>query len=97
MDIYKRQGIRHTIISFEPFFLRREIRSMSDARIGQKFGIPTKTVKAMRMNRDVPFDTIRAVCHELECQPGDIMKAITAEYFPAAKDTFDQDKRDFRK
>lgn len=80
-----KQGIKHTIISFEPLFHREDIRGMTDAQIGRKFGIPTQTVKAMRMNRDVPFDTIRILCHELDCQPGDILKAVTAEYFPATK------------
>lgn len=79
------KGIKHTIISFEPLFYREEVKGMTDAQIGKKLGIPTQTVKAMRYNQDVPFDTIRAICHELDCQPGDILKAITAEYFPATK------------
>ena len=78
-----KEGIKHTIISFEPLFHMPDLRSMTDAQIGKQLGIATKTVKAMRYNQEVPFDTIRAVCHELECQPGDIMKAIFAEYFPA--------------
>lgn len=82
---YEKQGIRHTIISFGPFFCREEIRGMSDAQIGKKLGLPTQIVKDMRMNRNVPFDTIRVICHELQCQPGDVLKAITAEYFPATK------------
>lgn len=78
-----KEGIKHTIISFEPLFHMPDLRSMTDAQIGKQLGIATKTVKAMRYNQEVPFDTIRAVCHALECQPGDIMKAIFAEYFPA--------------
>lgn len=81
------KGIKHTIISFEPLFHREDIRGMTDAQIGRKLGIATQTVKAMRYNQDVPFETIRMVCHTLDCQPGEIMKAITAEYFPAKENT----------
>lgn len=77
------KGIKHTIISFEPLFCRGDMKGLTDAQIGKKLGVATKTVKAMRYNQDVPFDTIRAICHALDCQPGDIIKAITAEYFPA--------------
>lgn len=77
------KGIKHTIVSFEPLFRREEVKGLTDAQIGKKLGIATQTVKAMRYNQDVPYDTIRAVCHALECQPGDIMSAIFAEYFPA--------------
>lgn len=79
----EREGIKHTIISFEPLFHRADIKGLTDAQVGRKFGISTQTVKAMRYNQDVPFDTIRAICHVLDCQPGEILKAITAEYFPA--------------
>ena len=77
------KGIKHTIISFEPLFLREDMRGLTDAKIGKILGLDTQTVKAMRYNQDVPYDTIRAVCHALDCQPGDVLKAITAEYFPA--------------
>ena len=78
-----REGIKHTIISFEPLFQIPAFHGMTDAQIGKKLGIATQTVRAMRYNQEVPFDTIRSVCHALDCQPGDIMKAIFAEYFPA--------------
>lgn len=81
----QKEGIKHTIISFEPLFHIPAFRGMTDAQIGKKLGIATQTVRAMRYNQEVPFDTIRAVCHALECQPGDVLKAITAEYFPAKK------------
>lgn len=80
------KGIKKTIISFEPLFLRKDIKGLTDAQIGRRFGLSLRTVKAMRYNQDVPFDTIRVICHELDCQPGDILKAITAEYFPAKEE-----------
>lgn len=78
-----RKGIKHTIISFEPLFHRSDIYGLTDAQVGKKLGLPTLTVKAMRYNQEVPFDTIRTICHVLDCQPGEVIKAITAEYFPA--------------
>lgn len=84
------KGIRRTIISFKPFFSRPEVKSLSDAQIGRKMGLPTQTVKAMRRNQEVPFDTIRILCHQLECQPGDILEAITAYYYPAKEKTPDE-------
>ena len=80
------KGIKHTIISFESLFHREDMRDLTDAKIGKKLGLDTQTVKAMRYNQDVPYDTIRAVCHALDCQPGDVLKAITAEYFPAKQE-----------
>lgn len=79
----KEKGIRQTIISFEPFFRREGVRSLRDREIAKKFHISLDVVKDMKFNRNVPFDTIRQLCHELRCQPGDILKAIECEYFPA--------------
>lgn len=81
-----KKGLKHTIISFEPLFHREDMKGLTDAKIGKKLGLDTHTVRAMRYNQDVPYDTIRAVCHALDGQPGDVLKAITAEYFPAKKD-----------
>lgn len=86
---YEERGIRKTIISFEPFLQRPENCVLTDAQLGKKYGLDTKTVKAMRLNQDVPFDTIRVLCHQLECQPGDILKAITGYYIPAVGESPD--------
>ena len=77
------KGAKHTVISFEPLFLRPDICGLTDAKIGKKLGLETQSVKAMRYNREVPFDTLRVICHALGCQPGEIIEAITAECFPA--------------
>lgn len=76
-DDYKKKGIRRTIISFDPFLMREDVRGLSDARVAKNFGLTTQTVKAMRRHMDVPFETIQILCHQLECQPGDILKAST--------------------
>lgn len=73
---------KYTIISFEPLFLRPDICGLTDAQIGKKLGLETQIVKAMRYNREVPFDTLRVICHALGCQPGEIIEAVTAECFP---------------
>lgn len=69
-------GTRRTVISFDPFLKRPDVRDLSDAQVGKRFGLDTATVKAMRRHLDVPFDTIQKICHELRCQPGEIMDAI---------------------
>lgn len=81
-----KEGFKHTVISFDPLFQMPAFQGMTDALIGKKLGIAAQTVRAMRYNQEVPFDTICAICHALDCQPGDIMKAIFAEYFPTKED-----------
>lgn len=78
-----KEGIRRTIVSFDPFLRREDVRGLTDAQVGKKFGLPTQTIKAMRRHLDVPFETIQILCHQLECQPGDIMDAITCYTIPA--------------
>ena len=55
----------------------------TDAQVGKKFGLATKTVKAMRLHQDVPFETIQILCHQLQCQPGDVLNAIEVYTIPA--------------
>ena len=81
-EIMKR-GIRRTIISFDPFLKREDVRGLTDAQVGKKFGLATKTVKAMRLHQDVPFETIQILCHQLQCQPGEILNAIEVYTIPA--------------
>ena len=84
---YKERGIRRTIISFDPFLMREDVRDLTDAQVGKKYGLATQTVKAMRRHMHVPFETIQTLCHQLECQPGDIMDATTVYTIPAKDDT----------
>lgn len=84
---YKERGIRRTIISFDPFLKREDVRELTDAQVGKKYGLATQTVKAMRRHMDVPFETIQTLCHQLECQPGDIMDATTVYTIPAKDGT----------
>jgi DNA-binding Xre family transcriptional regulator len=69
--------ITTTVITFDPFFQLLNIKGKSDAAIARLIGLKIDTVKAMRNQGDVPFDTIWRICHVLECQPGDIMAAHT--------------------
>ena len=43
-------------------------------------------MKAMRRHQDVPFETIQTICHQLECQPGDILDATTVYTIPGKDD-----------
>ena len=63
-DEIMERGIRRTIISFDPFLKREDVRGLTDAQVGKKFGLATKTVKAMRLHQDVPFETIQILCHQ---------------------------------
>ncbi len=83
---FEKEENRRTIVSFDPFFRREDVRGLTDAAIGKKFGLPTQTVKNMRKHLEVPFDTIRALCHQLKCQPGDILDAMTMYHIPAKTD-----------
>jgi len=80
---FKERGIRRTIISFDPFLKREDVRGLTDAQVGKKFGLAVKTVKAMRLHQDVPFETIQILCHQLQCQPGDVLNAIEVYTIPA--------------
>lgn len=87
---FEEHGIRRTIISFDPFLKREDVLGLTDAQVGKKFGLPTKTVWAMRRHLDVPFETIQRLCHELNCQPGDILDATTVYTIPAKEKASDE-------
>lgn len=80
------RGIKRTVISFDPFLRREDVRGLTDAQVGKKFGLSTQTVKSMRRHQDVPFETIQIICHQLECQLGDILDATTVYTIPAKDD-----------
>ena len=63
------RGIRRTIISFDPFLKREDVRGLTDAQVGKKFGLATKTVKAMRLHQDVPFETSRSCVTSFNASP----------------------------
>lgn len=81
-DVMK-NGIRRTIVSFDPFLKREDVAGLTDAQVGKRFGLSTQTVWAMRRHLEVPFETIQILCHELNCQPGDILDATTVYTIPA--------------
>lgn len=83
-DILDR-GIKRTIISFDPFLKRDDVKGLTDAQVGRRFGLETSTVKAMRLHQDVPFDTIQKICHALGCQPGDVLNATEVWTIPPTK------------
>lgn len=87
---FEEHGIRRTIISFDPFLKREDVLGLTDAQVGKKFGLPTKSVWAMRRHLDVPFETIQILCHELNCQPGDILDATIVYTIPAKEKASDE-------
>ena len=38
---FEERGIRRTIVSFDPFLKRDDVRWLTDAQVGKKFGLPT--------------------------------------------------------
>lgn len=82
-EYFKKKSIRRTIISFDPFLKREDVQELTDIQVAKKFGLTAQTVKAMRCHKDVPFETIQILCHQLECQPGDILEASTVYIIPA--------------
>ena len=85
MDIGS-DGVRHTVITFEPYLKREELCGLTDAQIGKRFGLTKDTVNAMRLHDEVPFNTVQKICQELHCQPGDIMEALDVWIIPATKE-----------
>jgi len=81
----KERGTKRTVISFDPFFDREDVRSLTNAQIEKEFGLSAKTVRSMRCHQEVPFDTIQKICHKLECQPGDILDATSVWVIPPTK------------
>ena len=91
-DILDR-GIKRTIISFDPFLKRDDVKGLTDAQVGRRVGLEASTVKAMRLHQDVPFDTIQKICHALGCQPGDVLNATEVWTIPPTKKTRTIDAR----
>lgn len=81
--IRQKGWFRKTIISFRKLFQSQPLCNMSNSMIGRIVGVPTATIKSMRMNKAVSTDDIEKICSYLHCQPGDFMEAIDLQYKPA--------------
>ena len=55
------------------FALMRQA-GLTSYRIRKEKIISENSLQALRENKSVTTDTIGALCHELRCQPGDIME-----------------------
>ena len=52
------------------------IRKMSLNELADRVGITNSNLSILKNNkaRAIRFSTLEAICHELECQPGDILE-----------------------
>ena len=85
MDIGS-DGVRHTVITFEPFLKRKELCGLTDAQIGKTLRFNKRYRKCNAVHDEVPFNTVQKICQELHCQPGDIMEALDVWIIPATKE-----------
>ncbi len=80
----KADGIRYSIISFEPLRSLLRERDMTDLQLAKKIGERVAVVRKIQLQTETtPIDVIRKICEVLECQPGDIMKRDELIMYPA--------------
>ena len=53
-------------------------RKISGTELAQRVGITTANLSVLKTGRAkaIRFSTLMALCHELKCQPGDILQFI---------------------
>ncbi|MEJ6951780.1 helix-turn-helix domain-containing protein [Natronospora cellulosivora (SeqCode)] len=56
-------------------------KNMSLTELSEKVGITISNLSVLKTNkaRAIRFDTLNAICRELECQPGDILEYLSDE------------------
>jgi putative transcriptional regulator len=61
------------VLDLDVMIARRKIRSKE---LAQRIGLTEQQVSLLKSGkvRGVRFDTLEAICRELECQPGDIIR-----------------------
>ena len=53
-------------------------RKMSSGELAERIGITPANLSILKNNRAkaIRFSTLMALCHELDCQPGDILQFV---------------------
>lgn len=66
------------IVDFEQ---QRKNRGLTVAQLADRIGITQANLFVLKNNRGkaIRFSTLEALCRELECQPGDILKYVSDE------------------
>ena len=63
------------LVNLDVMMARRKI---SDGELAERIGITPANLSILKNNRAkaIRFSTLMALCHELDCQPGDILQFV---------------------
>ena len=63
------------LVNLDVMMARRKI---SAGELAERIGIPPANLSILKNNRAkaIRFSTLMALCHELDCQPGDILQFV---------------------
>lgn len=70
------------IVTLDVMLARRKMRSKD---LAKRIGITEANLSLLKSGKvkGVRFETLAALCRELECQPGDLLTAETAQIAPS--------------
>jgi putative transcriptional regulator len=65
------------VVRLDVMLARRKMRSRE---LAEKIGITEQNLSLLKSGKvkGIRFDTLAAICTVLECQPGDILEAVSA-------------------
>lgn len=66
-------------IKYEKLFALMKEKGLTTYKIRKEHIITETTLQKLREGKNVTTDSIAALCHALECQPGDIMEYVSDE------------------
>lgn len=66
-------------MKYDKLFTLMKERNLSTYRIRKEGIISEGTLQSLREGKSVQTDTLCKLCHELKCQPGDIMEYVEDE------------------
>ncbi len=57
------------------------LRKVKGKDLAQRVGITEQNLSLLKSGKvkGIRFETLRRICEELDCQPGDILEAVAAE------------------
>ena len=51
-------------------------RKISAGELAERVGITPANLSILKNNKAIRFSTLMALCHELRCQPGDLLEFV---------------------
>ena len=69
------------VVNLDVMLARRKMRSRE---LAERVGITEQNISLLKSGkvRGVRFDTLEAICHVLQCQPGDILEYRSGDIAP---------------